>query len=128
MRVRGDRGDVVLGWLTKLVVVLGLLGLLGFDGISLTQAKFQAADRANTAASAAAGEYRSSHDLQKAFNAAYATVQDDDTIETKTFSVSADGTVKLRLHHEATTLIVRRIGPIKDWADAVGDGEGHPPI
>jgi Tfp pilus assembly protein PilV len=126
MRVRGDRGDIVLGWLSKLVVVLGLLGLVAFDGISLAQARFQAADRATTAASAAAEDFRTNHDLQKAYNAAFATVSGADTIETKTFTVSTDGTVKLRLHHEATTLIVHRIGPLKKWTDAAETGEARP--
>jgi hypothetical protein len=126
MRVNGDRGDVVLGWLTKLVVVLGLLGLAAFDGISLAQARFQAADHATTAASAAADDYKSNHDLQKAYNAAFATVSGNDTIETKTFQVATDGTVTLRLHHEATTLILNHIGPLKHWADAVETGEGRP--
>jgi hypothetical protein len=126
MRVQGDQGDIVLGWLTKVVVALGLLGLVAFDGISLAQARFQAADRATTAAAAAADDFKVNHDLQKAYNAAYATVSGGDTIETKTFTVSTDGTVKLRLHHEATTLIVRRIGPLKKWTDAVETGEGRP--
>jgi cytoskeletal protein RodZ len=126
MRAQGDRGDIVLGWLTKLIVVFGVLGLIGFDGISLVQAHFQAADRATTAASAAADEYKNSHDVQKAYNAAFATVAGDDTIETKTFQVSQDGTVKLRLHHTATTLVLRHIRPLKHWANAVENGEGRP--
>jgi hypothetical protein len=124
--MQGDRGDIVLGWLTKLVVILGVLGLFAFDGISLAQARFQAADRATTAASAAADDYKLNHDVQKAYNAAFATVSGGDTIETKTFAVGTDGTVTLRLHHEATTLIVQRIGPMKKWADAVETGEGRP--
>ena len=52
MRERGDRGDIVLGWLTKLAVVLGVLGVIAFDGIAVVQAHFQASDRATTAASA----------------------------------------------------------------------------
>jgi Flp pilus assembly protein TadG len=124
--MQGDRGDIVLGWLTKLVVILGVLGLVAFDGISLAQARFQAADRATTAAAAAADDYKTNHDVQKAYNAAYATVSGGDTIETKTFAVGTDGSVKLRLHHEATTLIVQRIGPLKKWTDAVETGEGRP--
>jgi hypothetical protein len=126
MRVQGDRGDVVLGWLTKLVVVLGLVGLVAFDGISVAQAHFQAADRATTAAGAAADEYKTSHDVQKAYNAAFATVTGDDTIETKTFRVAEDGTVTLRLHHVATTLVLRRISPLKHLTEAVESGEGRP--
>lgn len=125
-RLRGDRGDVVLGWLTRVVVVLGVLGVLGFDGISLAQARFQAADRATTAASAAADAYKATHDVQKAYDAAYATTTGGDTIETNTFQVAPDGTVTLRLHHEAVTLLVQHIGPLRHWADAVETGEGRP--
>jgi hypothetical protein len=126
MRVQGDRGDVVLGWLTKVAVVLGVLGLIAFDGIAVAQAHFQASDRATTAASAAADEYKNSHDVQKAYNAAFATISSDDSIETKTFRITQDGTVSLRLHHVATTLVLRHISPLKHFADAVETGEGHP--
>jgi hypothetical protein len=127
MRVHGDRGDIVLGWLTKLVVALALLGLVAFDGISLVQARFQAADRATTAANAAADSYKASKNVQLAYNAAVATLNTGDTIETKTFSIASTGVVTLRLHHKATTIIVARIGPLKHWIDAVETGEGSPP-
>lgn len=123
---RGDRGDIVLGWLTKLVVVLGVLGLVAFDAIAVAQGRFQAADRAATAASAAADEYKASRDVQRAYNAASATVTGDDTIEGSTFQVAQDGTVTLRLRHVATTLILSRIGPLKNWAVAVETGRGRP--
>lgn len=123
---QGERGDVVLGWLTRLVAVLAALGVIGFDCVSLAQARFQAADRATTAASAAADAFKASHDLQSAFNAAYATLPAGDTIETKTFTIAPDGTVRLRLHHEAPTLLVSKIGPLKKWQDAVETGEAKP--
>ena len=124
---RDDRGDIVLGWLTKLVVVLGVLGVVGFDAVALVQSRFQAADRATTAASAAATDFASSKDLQKAYDAAYATLADGDTIETKTFAVGTDGTVRLRLHHETVTVLMHKIGPLKKYTDAVGTGEARPP-
>ena len=122
MRIDGDRGDIVLGWLTKLVVIIGLLGLVGFDGVSLAQARFQAADRATTAADAAADSFATTKTLQTAFDAAYATTRDGDVIETKTFSVEPDGTVRLRLHHTATTLLLHRVKALQHYADAVGSG------
>lgn len=125
--VETERGDIILGWLTKLVLVLSVLGVLGFDAVSLVQARFQASDRAAAAASAAAAEYASSKDVQKAYNAAFATTVDNDTIETTTFKVAPDGTVSLRLHHEATTLLVQRIAPLRGYADAAGEGRARPP-
>jgi hypothetical protein len=120
--MQGDRGDIVLGWLTKLVVVIGALGLVGFDGVSLAQARFQAADRATTAADAAADSFATTKALQPAFDAAYATTRDGDVIETKTFAIAPDGTVTLRLHHTATTLLLHRVKALQHFADAVGTG------
>jgi hypothetical protein len=117
-----DRGDIVLGWLTRLVAVLSVVGLIGFDGLSLAQARFQAADRATTAATAAATNWATSKNLQAAFNAAYATAQDGDTIETSSFSITPEGLVSLRLHHTATTLLLHRVGPLRHFAEAVQTG------
>jgi hypothetical protein len=121
-----DRGDIVLGWLTRLVVVISVVGLLGFDAIAVAQGKFQAADRATTAASAASSSWTSSKNLQTAFNAAYATAQDGDTIETDSFRIAADGTVTLRLHHTATTLLLHRIGALRHFAETVETGTARP--
>jgi len=126
-RTQGDRGDVVLGWLTKLVVALSLVGLLAFDGISLTLARFQAADAATSAAGAAADAYKSSRNVQAAYDAALGTVVSaGDTIETRTFTVAPDGTVTLQLHHQATTLLLHKVSRLRRYADAREEGKGRP--
>jgi hypothetical protein len=125
-RAKGDRGGIVLGWLGKLTLTLGVLALVGFDALSLVQARLQAGDRAATAATAAAQDFATSRDLQHAFDAAYATVAGGDSIETGTFRVAADGAVTLRLHHGAVTLLVAKVPALRSWTDAVGTGEGRP--
>ena len=122
----GDRGDIVLGWLTKLVVILGVLGVVGFDLIAVGQAHIQASDRASTAARAASDAYQSSKNVQQAYDAAFATLVDGDTIETTTFLVAQDGSVQLRLHHEAVTLLVEKIGPLASQAEVSATGEAKP--
>ena len=124
--MQGDRGDIVLGWLTKLVVILGALGLVGFDLIAVGQGHLQATDRADTAARAAAENYQTSRNTQQAFDAAYATLVDGDTIEPSTFAVTPAGAVALRLHHEVTTLLVEKIGPLRDRASIVAAGTAAP--
>lgn len=117
----------MLGWLTKVVVVLGVLGLLSFDGISWLQANFSAADQATTAATAAAEDYRSSHDLQHSYNAALTSVAaDGDTIETNTFTVAANGAVHLVLHRTAPTLWLAKIRPLKHFTDVHAAGDAGP--
>ncbi len=113
-----DRGDIVLGWLTKLTVTLALFGLLGFDAISLGVGRMQAEDRAVTAGRAAVQAYGESKDVQKAYEAALATLEEPaaDTIPPESFTVAEDGSVTLTLEHTASTLVVDKVEPIRDWA------------
>ena len=125
--MRSDSGAIVLGWLTKLALVLGLLGLIGFDAVSLLHTRLTAADDANTAATAAAENYKQTKNVQLAYNAALTSSgAPDATIETATFHIAPDGVVTLRLHLHATTLLVRHIPPIRGLADAVETGTGTP--
>lgn len=114
----GDRGDIVLGWLTKLVGTLAVLGVIGFDLVSLGAARFQAEDHAQAAVRAANESYRGSKDLQSAYDAAFAEVTEHgDTIDPQTFSVGADGTITLTLHRTAPTMLVEKIGPVRKWTE-----------
>jgi hypothetical protein len=117
-----DRGDIVLGWLTRLTVTLGVLGLLGFDALSLAVARLQVEDHANDAAGAAAGAWATSKDVQGAYDAAVHALVDDgagaDTIDPHSFSVALDGRVTLTVQHVATTLLVSKVGATRHWADS----------
>ena len=114
----GDRGDIVLGWLTKLVVTLAVLGVIGFDAISVAAAHFQAEDHAQTAARAANEVYKTPNDLQAAYDAAYASVAEHgDTIDPQTFSVGPDGALTLTLQRTAPTMLVEKISALRPWAE-----------
>lgn len=128
MRIDGDRGDIVLGWLTKVTATLAVLGVIGFDAISLGAAQFQAEDHAQTAARAAAESYRADKDVQRAYDAALAEVAEDgDTLDAEAFTVGTDGAVTLRLRREVPTLLVDRIPPVRDWATVTRTVTGAPP-
>jgi hypothetical protein len=114
----GDRGDIVLGWLTKLVVTLALLGVVGFDLVSLGASRFQAEDHAQSAVRAANETYRGAKDLQAAYEAAVAEVAEHgDTIDPQTFTVASDGTITLTLHRTAPTRVVEKVAPLRHWAE-----------
>ena len=113
-----DRGDIVLGWLTKLIVVLSLVGLLVFDLVSLAANQLQAEDQAQAAARAAIENYSDSHDLQAAYDAALAqVVPDGDSIDAPTFAFSSDGTVTLTLRRTAPTLLLHKVAGLRDYAE-----------
>lgn len=112
-----DRGDIVLGWLTKLVATLGLLGIVGFDLISLGAARFSAEDHAQSAARAASAAYRSPTDLQAAYDAAVAEVAGHgDAIDPQSFAVSPDGRITLTLHRTASTIVVEKVAALRPLA------------
>lgn len=117
MRARGDRGDIVLGWLARVIGVLTVLGVLGFDAISLTTTRFAAEDHARTAAREAAATYAQTRALQAAYDAALAqTLPVGETVDAASFTANAEGEVTLTLHRTAPTLLLERIRPLRDWA------------
>lgn len=126
--VTSDRGDIVLGWLTKLVVTLSLLGLVGFDLISLAATRFQAEDHAQSAVRAAARAWDGPATLQASYDAAVAeVVEHGDTIDPQTFSIAPDGTVTLTLLRIAPTLVVEKVPPLAEYAEVRRTVSGSPP-
>jgi hypothetical protein len=122
-----DRGDIVLGWLTKLVATLAALGVVGFDLISLGSARFQAEDHAQSAVRAANESYRSSKDLQAAYDAAVAeVVEHGDTIDAQSFTVGPDGRITLTLRRTAPTMLVEKVAPLRDWAQVESTVSARP--
>lgn len=124
-----DRGDIVLGWLTRLVLGLAVVGLIGFDLVSLGATRFQAEDHAQSAARAAAEAYRAPSDLQAAYDAAAReALEHGDTIDPTTFSVTPDRTVTLTLRRTAPTLLVEKVAPLRPWADVRRTVTGSSPL
>lgn len=110
-----DSGSIVLGWLTRLALVIAVLGLLAFDGIALVKTNFSAADHAGSAAVAGADTYRQTKDVQQAYNAAVAAASGD-TIDPKAFTVDpSTGKVHLTVTEDAVTLWLQKIGPLKKY-------------
>lgn len=118
-RCRDDRGDIVLGWLTKLTVVLGVLGLLGFDAISLGLGRLKAEDNAQAAAREAVFAYRDSKDVQAAYEASLTALEDSGaTLDPEDFTVHEDGSVTVTVHQTMSTFVVEKIDAIADWAES----------
>jgi hypothetical protein len=124
-----DRGDIVLGWLTRLTVLLSLLGVLGFDAVALAVGRLTAEDRAQEAARAAVRAWSDTGDLQRAYEAALAETDGlVDGIAPGSFTVGPDGTVTLTLTHTASTLLVERVGPVRSWATSSATVTGRPAL
>lgn len=123
-----DRGDVVVGWLVRVVASVAVVGVLLFDAISVGAAKMSVTDQASEAARAASDNWLSRHDQQAAFDAAWQAATDSNaanTVDTRSFRVEKNGTVHLTVERTAPTLVLRLVGPLQHWADVSGEGVGR---
>jgi len=124
---RRDSGSIVLGWLTKLIVAIAFVGVALFDSLSIGAAHLGASDDANTAAETAVADYRTSHSVQSAYDAAVQSLpSDSETIAPQQFVVEPDGTINLVLRRTTTTLVAHRVGPLKKYSVVVVHATASP--
>lgn len=123
-----DRGDIVVGWLTKLLVVLALFGLLVIDSASLTKAYFGAQGSATEAAEVARDTYAATKNVDFAYHAAL--LQSDYSVHelpADQFRVDPrTGTVQLVVRQEATTVLLRHVPKLRDFAVLTASGSAGP--
>jgi hypothetical protein len=113
-----DRGDIVLGWLLKLVVSLAIVGLVAFEAGAVLVAHVSADGAASDAATEAAFVYARGNDATGAEDAAKteaarsgATLVD--------FEIADDGhTVVVTVVKKAKTIVLQRIGATRSWTEA----------
>jgi negative regulator of sigma E activity len=119
-----DRGSIVVGWFAKIVVVMAVVAIAMFDGISVGVAHMNGSDDANMAASAANFEWTQTHNVDDAYKAAVdAVTNGNEKVLTNGFSIDADGTVHLLLRRTAVTLAMSKIGPLKKYTVFTVRGE-----
>jgi hypothetical protein len=104
---------VVIGWLTRVVVALAILGILGFDAIAVGVARFDADDDGTRAAQAAATSWKQGHDLTAATNAAEASLAGAETLVPNTLTITSDGIAHLKVQRKVTTIVFRYIPGMK---------------
>ena len=122
-----DSGSIVLGWLTKLMVILLLTGVVLFDFVSVGVARMSASDDANTAAQAASCEWVHSHDVQLAYDAAVQAISSPaERVLIRGFSIDTAGGAHLLLRRDVTTLVAFRISPLKKYTVVTAHGEAVP--
>lgn len=122
-----ERGDIILGWLTKLVIGISLVGVVAFDGVSIGVAHVSTVDDANSAALAASHAWQSNnHSMTIALQAAEDTAaQHGETVVDNSLTFDSDGTAHLAVQREATTLVVRHIHALRSWIEVTASGSGR---
>lgn len=135
--MRNERG-IIVNWLVKLIVGLAIGGVVIFDTGSIVVNYFgldNAADEVanQVATDITAGRYTDSEvqtlnscDRRPTTNQICTSIQEKvKEHDARLLNVTVDekGNLKIRLRRTADTLVVERIGPIEDWATAIGEGE-----
>ena len=115
---RSDRGDIVIGWLTKILVVLTIFGVCAFEAVSIGLAHVRTQDPAGEAARVGSQQYQRTKNVDRAYLAAVAVAADKSgTIAPEEFFVENDGTVEVTVRREASSILLYRFGMTRDWLD-----------
>ena len=123
-----ERGDIVLGWLTRIVVVLAIAGLGLFDAISVGVTAVSLTDQGNLAAREASEAWQSTDNLQAAYDAAVESATEanpQNVVDPKTFTIDADDTVHLTVSRTATSILLYHWGRTASWAELSREGKGR---
>lgn len=117
----------MLGWLTKVALSLAVLGFLAYDGVSLVTATVSTNDHAATLASEAADDVHNLRDINKAYNMVASQAElGGDSLAPTDFVVASNGNVTITLTHEANSVWMRHIGPLKRFLKVRATASGAP--
>ncbi len=110
--LRSERGSVVVGGLTKLLVLLAVVGVVAYDGIAIFSAQLSVAQHGQEAADKAGQVWREANKIQAAYDAAQAALDPTgEVIDPATFTIEPEtDTVSFRLTGSAPTFLAHRIG------------------
>lgn len=115
-RVADPTGDILLGWLVRLLLVVGVLVLVAYEGISIGVTYVGLDDDARDVALAARDAYRSgATETQTTQVAEEAATEVDASLVALEVD---DASLTVTLDREAPTLVLHRFGPTEDLATA----------
>lgn len=123
----GDGGDIVIGWLAKLVAIMAIAGVALFDAIAIGTTQLAITDQASVAARAGSGAWKSTQNVQVAYESALAAALGANhlnEVPTESFTVDPDGTVHLLLRREAPTFVVHLSELTRSWTQRSATATG----
>jgi hypothetical protein len=112
--------------LTRIIVLLAVLGIVGYDGISIAASHAGAPDDANGAASAAASSWLQSHNLTVAEQSAASSLTDTEKLVPHSLVIAADGSVTLRIQRTVHTIVASHVPGISKTTTFTTRGSAVP--
>jgi hypothetical protein len=124
--VGNDRGLVRLITITRVVVLLAIVGVFGYDGFAILSNHVSTENDAQTAAYAASQSYHDHPNLSLAYQAAEQSVAGKgETVLTQGFRVDTDGTIHLLVRRTVHTVVFGRVGPLKHLTVTTEHGDAN---
>jgi hypothetical protein len=126
MHLLHDERGLIVSWLVKITLVLGLLGLILYDGTKIGVNHFGLDEDAREIALEISDEVDKTSRFNQAplIKQAEAMAKEADA-KLVSLEIDEENTVHVKLRRRAETLIVSRIGPIEDWARAEAEGRAR---
>jgi len=127
--VANDSGVFILSSLTKVALVVLIVGVVGHDAISIVTTHIAATDQAVAAAEIGRDTLRDTGSPEAAYERAfgYARAHGDDLPSTS-FTAGANNTVALTLTRIAPTLIAQYLSPLDSYRHANGHAVASDPV
>lgn len=117
--LRCDRGDIVVGWLVRVIALLAVVGVMSFDALSVLSARLSVEDQAAAAARAAADTWSTTHVAQTAFDSAWrsaAEANPTNDVDVASFRIDPSGAAHVTVSREAPTFVMRMIPQLRELA------------
>lgn len=128
IRWEDDQGGIVVSWLAKVTVVLIVLGVVGFDVMSVATLQVRVQDAADSAAFAASDATSRGWNQQVATDAAQKYLDSRNTgfsVVPESITALPGNGVQLEVTGDTTTLLMHYIPPLREYTHASKTGTAH---
>lgn len=121
--LRREDGGIITGWLGQLLLLMAVIGFIGYDVVAVVTTAVALEDEAREVATDAANAYGRDNDLVAAQEAAQASA---DAQGVDLLDVQPDGNyVRVRVARSAGTLWAHRIPPLRDLTKPSATGRSN---
>jgi hypothetical protein len=114
---RRETGSIDAGWLTRVVLLLAVVGIVAVDTVSVLSTRISVSDDAASAAIAGRDNYAGSHDVTAAYTAAQKAARDlhpATALPAGGFLVTKDGTVTVTAIRMPSTIVAHYLPWVRD--------------
>ncbi len=124
-----DVGVLLVSTLTKVLLVLGVLGLMGYDAVVMSINSLSLHDQAQAAAQAGHTVLHDRKDPQAAYSAVVSYAKERGlTVVPQSFAISSHNTVTVELRREAPVIIARYVPRINSYVVATASASAGDPV